>query len=298
MNKNSKGLATFSLHERGFVHLFLLFVIVLIGIGGLLYYSWQKGLIKTTPTSSRSPIPTSRKDEAEDWKTYFSNVWKYTFKYPSNWHLAPVNIDEDYAGAQVLLNYDDQELNKYRDGNGFLDLDKVKNPLVSIHIIPGNLIFPIRQDRLTESGTLADVTINNFNEYILYLEHEYPKFDQQGIGSPTLVPNPEFDFGAIKTIQYVFEKSDADYDISFYVFPTKEKSIYLNITANNLKGVSFFEAPESNIVHQILSTFKFTGSESSERKFCGGFAGIACPEGYTCKLDGNYPDSGGTCIKE
>jgi hypothetical protein len=31
--------------------------------------------------------------------------------------------------------------------------------------------------------------------------------------------------------------------------------------------------------------------------FCGGIAGVACPEGSSCKLDGGYPDSGGKCIK-
>ncbi len=45
---------------------------------------------------------------------------------------------------------------------------------------------------------------------------------------------------------------------------------------------------------QILSTFKFI--EMSQ--FCGGIAGIQCPAGYTCKLDGNYPDTGGVCVKD
>jgi hypothetical protein len=31
-------------------------------------------------------------------------------------------------------------------------------------------------------------------------------------------------------------------------------------------------------------------------KFCGGIAGISCPEGFTCKLEGTYPDAGGTCV--
>lgn len=41
-------------------------------------------------------------------------------------------------------------------------------------------------------------------------------------------------------------------------------------------------------------------SQYSEQKgaFCGGFAGVACPQGYTCKLDGNYPDAGGRCLKD
>jgi len=43
---------------------------------------------------------------------------------------------------------------------------------------------------------------------------------------------------------------------------------------------------------KILSTLKFTDQKA---KFCGGIAGIACPSGFSCKLDGTYPDAGGTC---
>jgi hypothetical protein len=33
-------------------------------------------------------------------------------------------------------------------------------------------------------------------------------------------------------------------------------------------------------------------------KMCGGIAGIKCPEGYTCMLDGRHPDASGVCVKE
>ncbi len=36
---------------------------------------------------------------------------------------------------------------------------------------------------------------------------------------------------------------------------------------------------------------------NAEDKFCGGIANISCPGGYTCKLDGSYPDAGGKCVK-
>ncbi|MBI2085838.1 hypothetical protein HYT74_00695 [Candidatus Daviesbacteria bacterium] len=54
---------------------------------------------------------------------------------------------------------------------------------------------------------------------------------------------------------------------------------------------------------QILSTFKFTDQvESPEGKFCGGIAANLpenqCPKGYTCQMDGSYPDAGGKCVKE
>ncbi len=29
----------------------------------------------------------------------------------------------------------------------------------------------------------------------------------------------------------------------------------------------------------------------------GGIAALPCQAGYTCKLDGTYPDAGGTCVK-
>jgi len=41
-----------------------------------------------------------------------------------------------------------------------------------------------------------------------------------------------------------------------------------------------------------------TNQKASEEKFCGGIAGVVCPEGYTCKLDGKYPDASGVCIKK
>lgn len=31
-------------------------------------------------------------------------------------------------------------------------------------------------------------------------------------------------------------------------------------------------------------------------KMCGGIAGIQCPSGFECKLDGDYPDAGGKCV--
>lgn len=36
---------------------------------------------------------------------------------------------------------------------------------------------------------------------------------------------------------------------------------------------------------------------NNPKGFCGGIAGIKCPGGYICQLNGNYPDAGGTCTK-
>ncbi len=33
-----------------------------------------------------------------------------------------------------------------------------------------------------------------------------------------------------------------------------------------------------------------------EGQLCGGIAGITCAEGLSCKMEGDYPDAGGTCV--
>ena len=51
---------------------------------------------------------------------------------------------------------------------------------------------------------------------------------------------------------------------------------------------------------QIFSSLKFLDSTEispSEKKLCGTKRGLHCPNGYQCKLEGNYPDAAGTCIK-
>jgi len=100
VNKNSKGI----------VHLFLLIVIVLIGIGGLLYYSWQMRLINFHAWQKRladpnflktlSPTPTAVLEETADWKTYTNETYKYSFKYPSDFEiqeLPPAGLEPMFA---------------------------------------------------------------------------------------------------------------------------------------------------------------------------------------------------------
>ena len=41
---------------------------------------------------------------------------------------------------------------------------------------------------------------------------------------------------------------------------------------------------------------RYVDEQENEGAFCGGFAGILCPEGYSCKLEGSYPDAGGKCV--
>ncbi len=59
-----------------------------------------------------------------------------------------------------------------------------------------------------------------------------------------------------------------------------------------------FMQPISEEEERILeSNLNKNNIETSEGKFCGGIAGMSCPTGYNCKLEGTYPDAGGKCAK-
>ena len=56
-------------------------------------------------------------------------------------------------------------------------------------------------------------------------------------------------------------------------------------------------SPQPSIVAGTPSPTPIDTPDPTTGKFCGGITGKVCPEGYACKLDGNYPDAGGVCIK-
>ena len=116
---------------------------------------------------------------------------------------------------------------------------------------------------------------------------------------PSLIGGNSITIGEVIAIKYPIG-GNRDGGIEYQIdIPSSNITIFFGgKNSSSLNYVSEYD--------QILSTFKFTpstGSTSSPQadsvsgQFCGGIAGKLCPSGYSCKLDGNYPDAGGTCIK-
>lgn len=91
-----------------------------------------------------------------------------------------------------------------------------------------------------------------------------------------------------------------------FIFKTKEKSINL-ITLTIKERSCALEAkvcPDGSVVGRIPPDCNFAPCpsekiEKNKQKICGGIAGIQCPEGYICNIEGkNYPDATGICIKK
>ncbi|KKR30377.1 MAG: hypothetical protein UT61_C0008G0033 [Candidatus Woesebacteria bacterium GW2011_GWA1_39_8] len=90
-------------NQKGFAHLFLVVVIVIIGLGFLIYYSLQKGLIKTIPSNKFSLTPTTSIDETADWKTYRSEKYGFEFKYPTDWLII---LQTDFSFVVSNMDFD------------------------------------------------------------------------------------------------------------------------------------------------------------------------------------------------
>jgi len=62
--------------------------------------------------------------------------------------------------------------------------------------------------------------------------------------------------------------------------------------------VNFAGATDIVMSGSTIITGKLRALTETEGTFCGGIAGLLCPDGFVCKYDGDYPDAGGTCIPE
>ncbi|CAE6455742.1 unnamed protein product [Rhizoctonia solani] len=52
-------------------------------------------------------------------------------------------------------------------------------------------------------------------------------------------------------------------------------------------------APTVNVVRDEIKT-----PDGKLGSFCGGIVGFPCNKGMVCKLEGNFADAGGVCVKK
>lgn len=217
--------------------------------------------ISQTPQPTHSPLPTQTAiptNETANWKTYTNTKLGFSFKYPPE-----ASVTESKPG-EIHVRYTEQ--------------------CFACQVNPGYGV----------SFDIKNLNLKNLKE-VVEEEFERDKDSWRNLSS----------LSEIKVGSY----SGYTYSIKSKV---ETKRIYLSHTTDDTYIQISYGSQYGNDkgdqkkIDQILSTFKFTGqgsvnpspATSTENQFCGGIAGKPCPTGYECKLDGNYPDAGGKCIKQ
>lgn len=106
------------MHQKGFSHLGLILVILVVGIVAVLYLA-----IKTTsPTSSNTQMTAEEsKSLASKMQIYTNEAWGYSFSYPKNFEVLLLAAG---SGKQVAKN-DSRQIAVYRN-------DDLENPVFSV----------------------------------------------------------------------------------------------------------------------------------------------------------------------
>lgn len=213
------------------------------------------------PTIATSSMHTS------NWKIYTSDTFGFTLRYPGAW-------------------------------------EKSNDPLtvVNPHVFFGN---PMSGTTTYELGLFVASNPQNFTaeEYVKNILAQDALEDAssgapRGL-APTVTPKftRQFSLTVGSTTAYeldgVFEYDRRAEQI--YIQQNRQMLMFNFPTAEPNPNVS--DAVANNAVaHQMIATLEL---DANIWKFCGGIASGAfpCGRGYHCKLDGNYPDAGGYCVK-
>jgi len=99
---------------------------------------------------------------------------------------------------------------------------------------------------------------------------------------------------AIYEVETNTEGISAKQNYSMYCSDKQSEKDCLSIDVYNQK-TDDFSVPDGS--PDCKWSKPIASPSSVEGKFCGGIAGVICPESYFCKYDGKYPDASGVCLK-
>ena len=253
--------------QKPLVLIMSVLLIVTVAIAGLFYFQIQKLSKQLSKYQTQpSPTPTATSDPTVNWETYNSplaygkDFW-FSFKYP----------------------------NSIRTGG----YGSIPGPFTEKYTSLGGLSDPTVLKESTNAsfdGFAIYGVINEAGSIEKYVDNEIVAMSKSELTSnKNLIKNP-ISLNGIKGYSVDFSPTLKYY----YLSSSDEKTIIIisRVYANQ----TFL-----TIFDQILSTFKFIDRSDAEGKFCGGIAANLpenqCPEGFSCKLDGKYPDAGGVCVK-
>ncbi|KKQ84423.1 MAG: hypothetical protein UT08_C0018G0029 [Candidatus Woesebacteria bacterium GW2011_GWB1_38_8] len=255
MNKN----------DLGFAHLFLIVVALVLAIGGLIYYSWQKGLIKTTPNQEPSPTPTSA--EIEKFETQEDCESKLEHK--CIYYLCDIPLGEVY---QRLCNqgqgsgwYSSKEIAAIEESNN-VNAPTINTPSWEVY---RNEEYGFEITYYSESGPNEQVGNEEAGQFTYLLSINFgnvPLHSQHGYNLQVNKKDSIEDYRS-ELVGHITDKIESEETslmngitwtkLNYRIFLTSDYVSLTTAFVNHDKYGYAITSPASEI-DQILSTFKFT----------------------------------------
>ena len=243
---------------------FIITFVILLLLGGGAYagiWYWQKQQVAQEVVPTFTPRASALPDSTADWKTYTNTRYGFELKYlPTLTAFRAVAQDNPLA-----VKGDEQQF--------FI----IKNSMD----ISSGISFEINTLGSIQLGTFYK-SAKNLDDYLNLLS------DKNDKGEIIRRFVRDTKIGGRDAKWYEIN----EWNTSLQAFVWNPDVYFQN--NNDIYNIRVSVTLDPAIRDQILSTFKFTDTAG---QFCGGIAGVMCPSGYTCKLEGSYPDAGGTCIQ-
>lgn len=259
----------------GFSPILLLVATLLAATAGIFISSQYRPVRKNpapiptpSPVSETSPTP----DLAANWKTFTNNKFQYSLGYPKDWFIHSETTSNSEINTAILANYPADNVGGSKTANS--------------------------NDSDTKLAIRLEITYTKLDGVDARFSEKEKRENSQ------LNPSSDLHIANLFTNRLYGSNTEGEHFVSYTASPELDKYLSIHIY---VKGVIVSDkinelenAPEWRDLNLIFSSVKFldtTSIDSGLGKFCGGIAGVTCPAGYRCKLDGDYPDAGGKCVK-
>jgi len=97
-------------NQKGFAHVTLVLIFVILGVGGLSYLAYKNGQIISRYEKYIVPSPTpSINEEISNWKIYTDSEYGYSIRYPGDWGIEKACMGGHANDTYVCLKSQDLE---------------------------------------------------------------------------------------------------------------------------------------------------------------------------------------------
>lgn len=238
--------------QKGIIHLGLILVLLIFGIGALVFVMYKTNSLPVVTTASPTP-ETMMEQYMREWKSFSDSG--YTFQYPSHWVFTPSKSTNPAARTHNLTNVSDKTRHEHTEDSR-LNLNSLGKDFVAMDINIKDLVFPYNY--ISQVNNI-DVNVDNYSEYL-----------REVAGEPS--PSTDFVISNLATYQdkqtldFNFTQGAVSEGVSWYQAYGNDKLIQIKVTYATLDPRPFIETDTGKIVSQILSTFEFIENSSSSDK--------------------------------